>query len=147
MIHADSRTLGVSASPFGLAALQVAGEVWGEAAGNLHADAVTFLENVAGDQVIQAEFVNPPRLHKFPPTCWITVAGANDIQAGAHEVVCRAIRRYVQQSCPEIKIRAVARNKDALENWPGHLCVVVENLRVECEYVFTSRELALIVRP
>src|SRR5205807_4635482 len=88
-------------SDLGLAGLQIAREMRKKRSGNLHSDAMARLENVRSEQVIEIEAINFPRLQQFRLCGSVSIAGAKHIEAGAHQVVSLAIRRYIQQTHPQ----------------------------------------------
>ena len=68
----------------GIARLEIAGKVWEESTGDLHANAVPGKECVAGQHSIQIQASDAIGLEILDLQFFIAVAGAKNVEAGTH---------------------------------------------------------------
>ena len=69
---------------FGIARLEIAGKVWEESTGDLHANAVPGKECVAGQHPIQIQASDAVGVEILGLQFFIAVAGAKNVEAGTH---------------------------------------------------------------
>src|ERR1700674_5343900 len=94
---------------FRIARLEIAGKVRKEGAGDLHADAMTGEEGIAGQHPIQVQASDAVGLEIFGLQGSVTVAGAKNVEARTHQIEGRAVGRHIQETHPKIEISAKGR--------------------------------------
>src|SRR5262249_50005382 len=101
-IDSDLRLLHLRGRVFEFSALQVAGKIRKKTCRDLHADAMVFEKNVAGNNGLMAEFLNLAWGQKLAALAWIAVTGTLNVKSGAHQVKHGALGTDVEQSSPEV---------------------------------------------
>ena len=103
-------------------------------------------EDVARHQTIQAQLVYLSRSQQLSSLLEISIARADDVEAGTHEIVGGAVRLHVEKAGPHVGVTAVARDVDAHLNRSGHLHVAGKRPRIERQHVVTFSKRPVVVQ-
>src|SRR5581483_7745071 len=100
-------------------------EVWEESAGDLQSNAVPFREKIAGDQIVEMDFVDRVGGEHLAAMAHVAVAGPLYVEAWAHQVESRPIGRDIQQTRPKIEIAAVTGDKNICADGASNFDLVI----------------------
>ena len=87
---------------------------------------MTPLEYIAGDHIIEMDFIDVARRDELSSLCQIAVAGTLDIKTGTHHVDRGTVGSDIEQSDPEVHITASTGKIDFRVNRAGDLSVMLE---------------------
>ena len=146
MVDADVAELRLRGRDFGFAGLEISRKMRREGGGDLYADAVACAKNVAGEHAIETEEIDFTRSEKLGLERRVAVAGAEDVEAGTHEIEGGAVGRDVEQADPKIEVGDVGGDEHFRTDWSGDFGVGLERHRVEDENIVAACERAIVMR-
>src|SRR5215467_13888035 len=131
---------------FPVPVLRIPREIRKKSRRNLHPDAMTLQEYIAGDEVIQLQFVDLMRFEQLPTRLELTVTGAQDIEARTHKVESGAVGSHIEHAYIQIRIPAVAAHVDIGRNRTRDFQIPIQWSAIESENVRALCQLPVVVR-
>lgn len=146
MVDPDVAELRLRRGDFGFAGLKVSRKMRREGGGDLHADAVASLKDIAGEHAIKIEEINLAGSEKLWLERAVSVAGAEDVETGTHQIKGGAVGRDVEQANPKIEVGDVGGDEDFCANRACDFHVSLERHRVEGENIVAASEGTIVMR-